>query len=155
MHGGADVVTTRFLLYGGRYDCGMGYTGLVQTVWRRSHHVRGEATGHQTGHRGIHGERWIRVTKPSRRDGVHVLALLWHEPSQRVCYRAHCSRGQRVIRRELRRVWGPGDSCFWVEYFWREVRGGRAGGEVFVAVGDERRQRMDVVGVLHHWHFVG
>lgn len=46
-------------------------------------------------------------------------------------------------------------TCLWVEDLRREVRWWRAGGEVFIAVGDEWCQRVDVVGMLHHWDFIG
>lgn len=35
------------------------------------------------------------------------------------------------------------------------MRWRRARGEVFVAVGDEGREWVHVVGMLHHWDFVG
>lgn len=47
MHGGTDVVTAGFLLDGWRDDGRMGDAGLVEAVWRRGHHVRGESAGHQ------------------------------------------------------------------------------------------------------------
>lgn len=47
VHGGADVVTTGLLLDGWGDDGRMGNAGLVEAVWRRSHHVRGETAGHQ------------------------------------------------------------------------------------------------------------
>lgn len=46
-------------------------------------------------------------------------------------------------------------TCLWVEDLRGEVWRWRAGGEVFIAVGDEGRQWVDVVGVLHHWDFIG
>lgn len=46
MHCGADVSTG--LLFDRRGDDGrMGYAGLMEAVWGRGHHVRGEAAGHQ------------------------------------------------------------------------------------------------------------
>ena len=46
-------------------------------------------------------------------------------------------------------------TCLWVEDLRGEVRWRRAGGEMFIAVGDEWRQWVDVVGMLHHWDFIG
>lgn len=46
-------------------------------------------------------------------------------------------------------------TCLWVEDLGGQVRRRGPGGEVFVAVGDEGRQRMHVVGVLHNGDFVG
>lgn len=46
-------------------------------------------------------------------------------------------------------------TCLWVEDLRGEVRWRCAGGEVFIAVGDEGRQWVDVVGMLHHWDFIG
>lgn len=47
MHCGADVVPTRLLFNSWGDDGRMGNTGLVEAVWRRSHHVRRETAGHQ------------------------------------------------------------------------------------------------------------
>lgn len=47
VHGGADIVAAWFLLDGWRDNGGMGDAGLVEAVWWRGHHVRGETAGHQ------------------------------------------------------------------------------------------------------------
>lgn len=46
-------------------------------------------------------------------------------------------------------------TCLWVKDLWGEVRWRRARGEVFIAVGDEGRQRVDMVSMLYHWDFIG
>lgn len=46
-------------------------------------------------------------------------------------------------------------TCLWVEDLWGEVRWRRARGEVFIAVGDEGRQWVDMVSMLYHWDFIG
>lgn len=46
-------------------------------------------------------------------------------------------------------------TCLWIENLRGEVRGRRAGREMFIAVGDEGRQGVDMVGVLHHRDFIG
>lgn len=47
MHCGADVVTAGLLFDSRRHNGGMGNAGLVEAVWRWSHHVRRETAGHQ------------------------------------------------------------------------------------------------------------
>lgn len=47
MHWGADVITTWLLLDGRGDDGRMGNAGLVEAVWGRGYHVRGETAGHQ------------------------------------------------------------------------------------------------------------
>lgn len=47
MHCGADVVPTGLLFDSRGDDGGMGNAGLVEAVWRWSHHVRRETAGHQ------------------------------------------------------------------------------------------------------------
>ena len=49
---------------------------------------------------------------------------------------------------------GPGDSCLWVD-LWGQMRGRGRRGEVVVAVGDERCQRVHVMRVLNNRNFVG
>lgn len=46
-------------------------------------------------------------------------------------------------------------TCLWIEDLRWEVWWRRAGREVFIAVGDEGRQRVDVVGMLYHGNFIG
>lgn len=46
-------------------------------------------------------------------------------------------------------------TCLWVENLRREVRGRRPRGKVFIAVGDQRCEGMNVMGVLYHWHLIG
>lgn len=74
---------------------------------------------------------------------------------------------QAGLKRLKGRKWSPGRSlptpggkeetftCLWIEDLRGEVRGRRAGREVFIAVGDEGRQGVDMVGVLHHRDFIG
>lgn len=119
----------------------------------RSHHVRGEPTGNQAGHRGIHGEGRVGVPEATRRKGVHGLSLLWDEPAEGMWDLPNSSGRQWVIRRQLGWMRGPGDSCLWID-LWGEVCGRGAGGEVVVAVGDEGRQRMHVVRVLNNRNFI-
>lgn len=47
LHGGADVIAAGLLLDCRGDDGGVRYASLVEAVWGRSHHVGGEAAGHQ------------------------------------------------------------------------------------------------------------
>lgn len=47
MHRRTNVVATGLLFDSRGDDGGVRNAGLVEAMWRRGHHVRGETTGHQ------------------------------------------------------------------------------------------------------------
>ena len=82
-----------------------------------------------------------------------MFAFQHFKTTSRFYVECHISISQCTVKWVSVRPWDL--TCLWVEDLWGEVWWRRARGEVFIAVGDEGRQWVDMVGMLHHWDFIG